>query len=53
MSISDMTNIPRATIIRKCKYLIKEDLIKMNDKKQYVLTNMNFRKILTLSNRNF
>ena len=46
MSISDMTNIPRATIIRKCKYLIKEDLIKMNDKKQYVLTTMNFKKIL-------
>ena len=46
MSISDMTNIPRATIIRKCKYLIKEDLIKMNDKKQYLLTSMNFRKIL-------
>ena len=31
MSISDMTEIPRATIIRKCKYLIKEDLIKIND----------------------
>ena len=46
MSISDMTEIPRATIIRKCKYLIKEDLIKMNDKKQYVLTTMNFKKIL-------
>ena len=46
MSISDMTNIPRATIIRKCKYLIKEDLIKMNEKKQYVLASMNFRKIL-------
>ena len=46
MSISDMTNIPRATIIRKCKYLIKEDLIKMNENKQYVLTTMNFRKIL-------
>ena len=46
MSISDMTKIPRATIIRKCKYLIKEDLIKLNEKKQYVLTTMNFRKIL-------
>ena len=46
MSISDMTKIPRATIIRKCKYLIKEDLIKLNQKKQYVLTTMNFRKIL-------
>ena len=46
MSISDMTKIPRATIIRKCKYLIKEDLIKTNDKKQYVLTTINFKKIL-------
>ena len=46
MSISDMTQIPRATIIRKCKYLIKKDLIKLNEKKQYVLTSMNFRKIL-------
>ena len=27
-------------------YLINEDLIKLNEKKQYVLTSMNFRKIL-------
>ena len=46
MSISDMTNIPRATIITKCQYLVKEDLIKINAKKQYVLSSMNFRKIL-------
>jgi predicted transcriptional regulator len=46
MSISDMTQIPRATIIRKCKYLLNEDLIKMNNKKQYMLSTMNFRKIL-------
>ena len=46
MSISDMTQIPRATIIRKCKYLIQNDLIKMNEKKQYVLSSMNFKKIL-------
>ena len=46
MSISDMTNIPRATIIRKCKYLIKHDLVKMNEKKQYVLSTLNFKKIL-------
>ncbi len=46
MSISDMTQIPRATIIRKCKYLYKEDLIKINEKKQYILSTMNFRKIL-------
>ena len=46
MSISDMTKIPRATVIRKCQYLLKEDLIKINKKKQYVLSSMNFRKIL-------
>ena len=46
MSISDMTKIPRATIIRKCKYLIEEDLIRLNKKKQYVLSSMNFKKIL-------
>ena len=46
MSISDMTQIPRATIIRKCKYLIEEDLIRMNEKKQYILSTTNFKKIL-------
>ncbi len=46
MSISDMTLIPRATVIRKCKYLIKNDLIKLNQKKQYVLSTFNFKKIL-------
>ena len=46
MSISDMTLIPRATVIRKCKYLIKNDLIKINEKKQYILSSFNFKKIL-------
>ena len=46
MSISDMTQIPRATVIRKSKYLIKEDLIKLNEKKQYMLSSLNFKKIL-------
>ena len=46
MSISDMTGIPRATIIRKCQYLVNEDLIKINKKKQYILSSMNFKKIL-------
>ncbi len=46
MSISEMTKIPRATVIRKSKELIKKDLIKLNEKKQYVLTSLNFRKIL-------
>ena len=53
MSISDMTNIPRATIIRKCKYLIKKELIQINEKKQYVLTKLTFEKILPYQRRSF
>jgi len=46
MSISDMTNIPRATIIRKCKFLIKKGNLKVNDKKQYFLTGNNRDQII-------
>jgi len=46
MSISEMTNIPRATVIRKCKYLSKNNFIKINDRKQFLLHTMNFKKIL-------
>ena len=53
MSISDMTNIPRATVIRKCKYLIKHDLIQINEKKQYVLTKLNHEKIVPYQKESF
>jgi predicted transcriptional regulator len=46
MSVSDMTGIPRATVIRKCKFLIKNDFLKLTEKKQYVLTGFNVDKIL-------
>jgi hypothetical protein len=46
MSISDMTNIPRPTVVRKCKHLLKQDFLKINDKKQYELSRLNFKKIL-------
>ena len=46
MSLSDMTSIPRATVIRKCKFLMKEGFLKINDKKQYVMTGYNIEKIL-------
>ena len=46
MSISDMTQIPRATVIRKCKFLIKNNYLKLNEKKQYILTGFNVQKIL-------
>ncbi len=42
----EMTNIPRATVIRKCKFLIKKGNLKVNDKKQYFLTGNNRDQIL-------
>ena len=46
MSISDMTGIPRATVIRKCKFLIKNDYLRLNEKKQYILTGFNVQRVL-------
>ena len=46
MSISEMTNIPRATVIRKCKFLLKNDYLKLNMKKHYILGSMNRTKVL-------
>ena len=46
MSISDMTGIPRATVIRKCKFLMKNSYVQINEKKQYFLTGKNKEKIL-------
>jgi len=53
MSLSDMTNIPRATVIRKCKYLIDQGYLKINEKKQYVMTGMNIDKILPYQRKIF
>ena len=46
MSVADMTGIPRATVIRKCKFLIKNDYLKLNKKKQYILTGFNTSRVL-------
>jgi hypothetical protein len=53
MSLSDMTSIPRATVVRKCKYLMNNGYLKLNDKKQYVLTGMNIDKILPYQRKVF
>ena len=53
MSLSDMTNIPRATVIRKCKYLIDQGYLKLNEKKQYVMTGFNISKVLPYQRRVF
>ena len=53
MSLSDMTNIPRATVIRKCKYLIDQGYLKLNEKKHYVMTGLNIDKILPYQRKVF
>ena len=53
MSLSEMTNIPRATVIRKCKYLVSQGYLKVNDKKQYLMTGFNISKILPYQRRVF
>ena len=53
MSLSDMTSIPRATVIRKCKFLMSQGYLKLNDKKQYVMTGINIDKILPYQKKIF
>jgi len=53
MSISDMTGIPRASVVRKCKYLMKKNFLSLNDKKQYILTGMNLSDLVLLQKEIF
>ena len=46
MSISDITGIPRATVIRKLNKLIKENFLQIDDKKHYSLSGVHQKKIL-------
>ncbi len=46
MSLSDMTKIPRATVLRKCKFLIDNNFFKIDEKKHYALTSFNIGKVL-------
>ena len=38
-SISDITSIPRATVIRKLKWLVKQEVLKKNKNLEYVMKN--------------
>jgi hypothetical protein len=38
-SISDITSIPRATVIRKLKWLVKQNVLKKNKNLEYIMTN--------------
>ena len=53
MSLSEMTNIPRATVIRKCKYLIDSNFLKLNSKKHYTLTEFNAAKVVPYQKKIF
>ena len=48
MSISDITGIPRATVIRKLKKLVKQKHLKIDAKKHYRLTGNFARKLKPL-----
>ena len=50
MSISDITGIPRATVIRKLNKLVKEKFLKKDDKKHYSSTRFHAKKILEIQN---
>ena len=48
MSLSDISGIPRATVIRKLKILVKKGYLKIDDKKHYRLTGDFAKKLLLL-----
>ena len=52
MSISDITGIPRATVIRKLNKLIKNNFLSINDKKQYTTTGYHQKKLLEIQKIN-
>ena len=53
MSISDITGIPRATVIRKLKKLVKNKFLKIDDKKHYLTTGNHQSLLLDIQKKNF
>jgi predicted transcriptional regulator len=45
MSISDISGIPRATVVRKLKKLLKKNYLRIDDKKHYRLTDTPMNKV--------
>jgi len=50
MSISDITGIPRATVIRKLNNLIQLKNLNINNKKQYTLDGIHLKRFLPVQN---
>ena len=53
MSISDITGIPRATVIRKLNKLLKEKFLKVDNKKHYSSTGHHAQKLLKVQKITF
>ena len=53
MSISDITGIPRATVIRKLKKLVKNKFLKIDDKKHYLTIGHHQSLLLDIQKKNF
>jgi hypothetical protein len=53
MSISDITGIPRATVIRKLNRLIKKKFLKIDSKKHYSSTGVYQKEILDVQKNTF
>ena len=53
MSISDITGIPRATVIRKLNKLVKEKFLKIDIKKHYSASGFHQKKILKVQKETF
>ena len=53
MSLSDMTGIPRATVIRKCKFLVDSGYLNINNKKQYLMTGFNADSVIPYQRKIF
>ncbi len=52
MSISEITGIPRATVIRKLNRLVRIKFLKVNDKKQYLTTGLHQKKLQEIQKNN-
>jgi CRP-like cAMP-binding protein len=53
MSISDITGIPRATVVRKLNKLVNKNYLSINSKKHYRLTGDLVKKLIPLQNNVF
>tara|TARA_B110000259_G_scaffold70167_1_gene82738 strand:- start:1015 stop:1983 length:969 start_codon:yes stop_codon:yes gene_type:complete len=53
MSISEISSIPRATVIRRLKRLVKENFLKIDNKKHYSVTGAHIDKLEKIQKNTF